>query len=77
MLVSLASESVILDSDDYRVALAAALATMIIADILCAPSPLKASGERWFAVVIAAPSRSLFEILPGVRPLFTHSRAHS
>jgi hypothetical protein len=56
MLVSLASDSVTLVSQDYRAVLATALATMILADILCVPSLLRRGRERWFAVLIALPS---------------------
>jgi hypothetical protein len=56
MLVSLASENVTLVSQDYRAVLAGALATMIVADLLCVPSILRRGRERWIAVLIALPS---------------------
>jgi hypothetical protein len=56
MLVSLASENVTLVSQDYRAVLARALATMIVADLLCVPSILRRGRERWIAVLIALPS---------------------
>jgi len=56
MLVSLASESVTVVSQDYRALLATALATMIVADILCVPSLLSRGREHWIALLIALPS---------------------
>ena len=55
MLVSLFNETVTLASQDYRAALATALGTMILADLLCMPSLLRRGRERWIAILIALP----------------------
>lgn len=57
MLASLAVESITAVSQEiYRALLGTALATMIMADILCVRSLVRRDRERWIAVLIALPS---------------------
>ena len=57
MLVSLAVVSITAVSQEiYRALLGTALATMIVADLLCVRSIFRRGRERWIAVLITLPS---------------------